>query len=350
MLAVLLPLLGAVQLGHWMALALDCVLFPDFKDTRVNRPFFIVGIPRSGTTHLHRVLSRDENRFTTLKLWHVLLAPAICQRRMVNLLAGLDRLAGRPLARLLQKSAAFLSRGLDDVHDIALDQPEEDFLLLLPAMSCFILIPVFPQSREISDLAFFDLKFSPEHRREVMNFYKAMLKRHLYCEGPDKTLLSKNVSFTPMLSSLLQTFPKARIAACVRDPEKTLPSQISAMEKSWVLLGNSTEYELFVKRWVELISHYYKILADSCSCSSSREMQCIDMSSLTRDLKGTVQALYQQFNMEPDQDFLQALADEESRARKFTSRHKYSLTGYGLHAEDLRPVKLLWEQIRAFSL
>ncbi|MFN2268542.1 MAG: sulfotransferase [Desulfonatronovibrio sp.] len=342
-----LPLFGVFQLIHWFFLALDRIFFPEFMNINVEKPLFILGVPRSGTTHLHRVMSMDTGRFTVFKLWQVLFAPAICQRKIVKFAGKLDRLAGRPCKRLLNFTAGVLTRDLKDIHHLSLDQPEEDFILLMPVMACFILIPAFPQVREIYDLAFFDQRFSRQQRMDIMNFYKSMLKRHLYCEGRHATLLSKNVSFTPMLSSLEETFPDAGIVACVRNPTKTLASQASSMEKSWKMFGNSTESMLFTQLWKELMDHYYQVLAEAVSESGHARLQCVDMSALTADLSGTVLRIYEKLDMIPDESFVKDLKSEHDKASSYSSRHSYDLTEYGFDPEDIQQTTcLLWKRIK----
>ncbi|MFO7727925.1 MAG: sulfotransferase [Desulfonatronovibrio sp.] len=342
-----LPLFGVIQLIHWLGLALDRVIFPGFMNINIEKPLFILGVPRSGTTHLHRVLAMDNRRFTYFRLWQVLFAPSICQRKIIKFAGKLDRLTGRPCKKLMNFITRVLTRNLQDIHHLSLDQPEEDFILLMPVMACFILIPAFPQAREIYDLAFFDERFSRQHRMEIMNFYRSMLKRHLFCEAQHTTLLSKNVSFTPMLTSLRETFPDAGIVACVRNPSKTLASQASSMKQSWQLFGNSTESMLFTQLWKELMDHYYQILAEAVSKSGHVRLQCVDMSALTGDLSGTVLQIYKKLNMTPDESFVKTLENEHDKASSYSSRHRYDLTEYGFDPEDVQQTTCrIWKRIK----
>ncbi len=49
------PLFLVFQVLQIVGLALDHLLFPAFRSTKLRQPVFIVGVPRSGTTFLHRV-------------------------------------------------------------------------------------------------------------------------------------------------------------------------------------------------------------------------------------------------------------------------------------------------------
>ena len=54
-----IPLLVAVQLLHWLTFLLDEIFYRGYRDVPVRQPLFVLGPPRTGTTHLHRVLSED---------------------------------------------------------------------------------------------------------------------------------------------------------------------------------------------------------------------------------------------------------------------------------------------------
>ena len=65
------PLFVLLQLVHWLSMLLDDVLFRGYRDIEVREPIFVLGPPRSGTTHLHHVLSADTGT-TTFRTWECL--------------------------------------------------------------------------------------------------------------------------------------------------------------------------------------------------------------------------------------------------------------------------------------
>lgn len=342
-----IPSFAILEGFHWMALWLDEFLFPAYRSVPVVGPVFVVGIPRSGTTHLHRVLARDNEQFTVLQLWEVLFAPAICERKVLGALGAVDRLLGRPCGRLGARLARRLTGSLDDIHQLSLHQPEEDFVLLLPVLGCFLLIAAFPWSQEIESLGYFDSRVPAGQRRDLMEFYRGMLQRHLYCRGTDRILLSKNVSFTPLLHSLVSTFPDTRLAICVREPTATVPSQISAMEGAWRAFCNSCARPDFPARWVRLLEHYYWYLYEFLESSSGRSAKWISMDMLTDDLDGTVQSLYAAFGLSMSTAFAEQLAAQSAASRQYRSGHRYSLSDYGLDIDPLTArFNPFWEALR----
>ncbi len=325
-----LPLFAAVQGVHWIALLLDDVLFPEYRQCHPHSALFVVGVPRSGTTFLHRVLAQDTDRFTTFSLWELIFAPAICERRLILGLGRFDRLFGAPFKRFISWVTARATGGMDAVHRLSLQAAEEDFLLLMPILSCFILIVAFPFATEIQDLSQFDDAVPEARRKRVLAFYYALVQRHLYVHGEGRVFLSKNVSFTPMLRSLLSAFPDARIVACTRPPQEAVPSQISSMEKSWHLFGNTDTPELFEARWLELMAYSYCHLAEVLPQIPAQQRVCFEMQDLRTRVRHCVETLYRRFGFELGARFEASLDRETEASQAYRSGHKYALDDYGL--------------------
>jgi hypothetical protein len=69
-------------------------LFPAFRRQQIRQPVFVLGVPRSGTTFLHRALAADA-AFTTTRTWELLFAPSLCQRYLIRGLIAVDSSWGR---------------------------------------------------------------------------------------------------------------------------------------------------------------------------------------------------------------------------------------------------------------
>ena len=319
LLAAAAPLFACLQGVHWLALWLDDVLYPAYRRVEPEAPVFIVGIPRSGTTFLHRVLARDEETFSTFALWELLFAPAICERRLLQALAAVDRLVGAPGRRVFGWLTRRLTGEVKDVHRISLSDAEEDFLLLLPVLACYLLVLAYPFAPSIQGLARFDDAVAADRREGIMQFYRGLLQRHLFVRG-SRTILSKNVSFTPMLRSLLQTFPDARVVGCMRTPHEAVPSHISSMAAGWRFFGLDQRPETYHARWLEVMDYAYAHLADTLAENPRGCMVPVDMGQLRGDLDGTVEHLYRAFDLDLPPAFREKLAEEAAAARAYRSR------------------------------
>ena len=145
----------ALQIIHWIGFFLDELFFRSYRDVGIKEPLFITGIPRSGTTFVHRTLSRDTAQFTTFRTWEAILAPSITERKVIQAISWCDKRIGRPLHRLLDHWTRKLTGGFADIHEVGLKSPEEDYLTLLPVGGCFIMVLAFPASRNIWQLGRF---------------------------------------------------------------------------------------------------------------------------------------------------------------------------------------------------
>lgn len=334
-LAAFVPAFAALQAVHWIGLLLDEVLFSGYRDVRVREPLFVVGLPRSGTTFLHGVLARDEDRFTTLRLRELVLAPSITERRLLAAFRRLDDAVGRPAGRLVAALEGRISDWTEGIHPVSLDAPEEDYLLLLPLVACFLLVLPFPHARRVWKLSRFD-ELPREEREPIVSFYRACLQRHLYVVGDDRTLLSKNPSFTSFLRSLLETFPDARVVCCVRDPARAVPSQLSSLRPGARVFGWDPGEPPHRKRFLDLLAYYARHALSVLDELPPERKAFVRQEKLKEDARGTVLRVYERFGWTPGADFQRRLRRAHERGRRHRSRHRYSLEEFGLSEDGVR--------------
>lgn len=207
----------------------DEIFFRGYRKTEVKRPVFIVGVPRSGTTFLHRLLSKDKDRFTYMKTWEIIYAPLIIQKKFFLVLGAVDRFFSCPLYNLNVLVEKRFFKKLNQMHRVELFSAEEDELLLIHSFSTIFLSFIFPFDEVKKPFAQFDKAFSTKEKKRIMRFYKRNLQRHLYVFGNKKQILSKNPAFIPKIQSINKTFPDVVIINTVRTPFEVLPSAISLL-------------------------------------------------------------------------------------------------------------------------
>lgn len=333
--AFLFPALVGLQTIHWICFFMDDIFFKAYKDIKIKEPLFIVGVPRSGTTLLQRILSNDTDKFTTCMLWELLFAPAIIERKFFILLGKLDAFLGKPVFRLINYLDRFAFKGLDDIHLASLTSPEEDYFLLLPVCACFLLIHIFPFDDELWHLAYFDDQMPETDKKYIMSFYTSCLKRHLYIKGADKQILSKNPSFTPMIQTLRQQFPDCKIIGCVRNPLQVVPSLVSSMMTGVHLFDNDPKDHVFRDQLIQMLIHYYKHM-HRCLPELPENRHCyVTMESLKNNLQHVVENIYDRFEYKVSPQFQAFLTNETTQAKGYKSQHRYSLDQFDIPAKSL---------------
>ncbi len=328
------PVFALLQAAHWLGFLVDEVLFRGDRRVVVRRPLFIVGPPRSGTTFLHRQLSADP-RFTTFSTWECLFAPSVTERKIWMALARFDRTIGRPADRLLTRLTQRVSGGLEAIHSVTLTAPEEDYLVFLPVFACFILVVGAPHAEAVWQMGHFDRELAPEHKRQLMAFYRRCLQKHLFVHGADKTLLSKNASFPPLIRSLIETFPDARVICTMRDPMEVVPSQLSAVRPGLWGLDRQT-LNGFDERMIEVLRFHYHNLFTVLAERPPWQQVIVSMARLKGNPVETVAGIYRRLEIPMDAGFMLHLEKQANTIRSHRSHHHYDLTQFGLTETSIR--------------
>ena len=332
---VVVTLLLPVVIVHRLAFALDRILFPSVARVQVRSPLFIVGLPRSGTTLCHRLIAQATDRFTSMPLWELLLAPALCEKYLIAGLTRLDRLIGSPGRKLI----AFIERktggAQSAIHATSLESPEEDYLGLLPFRGCFLAVLVWPFRPGIWRLANID-GASDSQRQRLMATYKGLLQRHLAFRGQDMTVLSKNPSFTGWVHSLQETFPDMRLIGLRRDPVESVPSQLSSLRDGFAIFGHDVTHPEIVKGFVELLRDDWHLLDQYQSSLSSEHYQLIPYQELVKADSEALLSQLQAFDYDISEDDAQKIETACEAARKYRSQHRYQLSEFGLTPKQLQ--------------
>jgi hypothetical protein len=339
---LLFPTLEAVT---WLCFSLDNVLWGRYRRQRIERPVFIVGNPRSGTTLLHRLMARDKRNFTSMQLWEILFAPSITQRKMGRALQALDRWLGGPLS----KRIAAVEEGWSDQrirHRVTLRSPEEDEFLMLHAWSSLAIWLYSALLSEVRPYAFFDTEMPPRKRERIMRFYERCLQRHLYVHR-GKHYLSKNPCFSARISALYERFPDAKIICMVRSPLDVLPSYLSFMEYAWRAIGNPAGDSSLREYVLDTARHWYRHPLESLPLAPEGSHAVIRYDDLVRDPQRVVGDLYARLGFGISPQFARTLREETERARGYRSAHRYSLEQLGLSREQiLAEYRDIFEQFR----
>ncbi|VBB47315.1 conserved hypothetical protein [uncultured Desulfatiglans sp.] len=333
-LAVDLPLILILETINRICLILDECFFRNYRNTPIEKPVFMVGPPRSGTTFLHRLLFKD-NRFTSLALWEILFAPSILQKKFLLALARIDRRRGNPVYhRIVAAEERFLS---GPMHRTSLFDPEEDEMLLVRTFSSgHFLIFLFPFEEEFRPLIYFDTELPKLERYQIMNFYKQCVQRHMYVFGKGKRFLSKNPGFSIKMQSLQHVFTDASFIYLARTPFESVPSNLSLFYYVHQKLPTATDDRHFVDFILGQMKDYYLYPLEKMGQLPKNKKAVVLYSDLIRNPDQTVRALYRQIEWPLTPSFAEILKGETSRAASFLSEHEYSLEQFGLSFNIIR--------------
>jgi omega-hydroxy-beta-dihydromenaquinone-9 sulfotransferase len=321
------------QLMHWFCFFLDDILFPAHKTQPIEKPLFILGNLRSGSTFLHRLLSRDAETFTSLTTWDIYLTPSVTQKKITQFVSRFDKKLGNPLHRLLYE---FDRRTLGQfrIHRISFFQPEEDENVLLHIWDSFWVSFLFPFMDELPNYQHFDEALPLERKRRIMAFYKSMLQRHLYATGK-KYFVAKNPAFSPKIETLLEFFPDARIIYLARNPLDMLPSTVSWINYARRVFTDPKEKYLYLDEIVDLTRHWYRYPLEFLDAHPSPRHLILNYDDLIQRPEQVMRSFYEQFGY-PDKPGLDDIVDQAVKETLcFNSDHVYSYEEMGFTREQI---------------
>lgn len=301
------PLFCVLSFWNNVGLALDWLLFPRFHRQPVERPVFVVSLPRTGTTNLLHGLTDPGMPFTALTLWESLLAPAVVQKKLLRFLwRGLPK----AFQQVLRKADAKLFQQLNVIHKASLFCKEEDELALIWSLSTAYLGFFYPESNVFRDLYRFDQDVSVRRKARIMRRYRRLAQRHLYALPPNqrRRFLAKNPLMPFKVNALVTEFPDATAVIIERDPKCVFPSGETLLLH---LLDFATDVPLSSKErqtFIDLIEDFQHHLYQTLAVDRIMPTVLVPFKDLVKDRNGVLKALASQLG---EEDFKLSTAPEE---------------------------------------
>ena len=231
---------------------------PEALEVELAPPVIVVGLPRSGTTHLVNLLAAD-SRFRSMPWWEVVEpVPVIGDGPGRD---GLDPRYERCLAA--HQAMASVAPLVALMHDRPPWSIEEDCELVDLDLCSYTLewharVPMWR-----------DFYLGLDHRAHY-----AFLRRELqvlsYLRGPDRWVL-KTPQHLEQLGPLLETFPEATIALTLRDPVAVLQSALTMLAYGDRVRRVGIEADDLASYWVDRIERLLRGCGPGCTPDSHRE-------------------------------------------------------------------------------
>ena len=328
----LIQLRRAIDLG---TRGLDHVFFPGFRRVAIDRPVFILGNPRSGTTFLHRFLLNTD-RLAAFALYEMLF-PAITARKLFG--GMVNRFA--PFNPARYHSGAAHETSLRDVET-------DDVMSFFHFMSGLFLWSYFTAWRDEWGSAeshrVFDLDDAPLREQErYFRFMEACWRRNLYAKRQPR-LIAKASTLTMRVKTLLRRYPDCKLLYMVRDPVETIPSGMSlvtgALENAYDMFNTTREADR--KRYLENLyqasCHGFRYFHDVWRAGEipEKSLRIVTYPRLMNDLEATMREVVDFLEIEPAPAFHDKLREQAEKQRTRHSEHQYSPEKFGLTADRIR--------------
>lgn len=214
--------------------------YPEIHDIEIERPIIVVGLPRSGTTHLVNLIASDPRR-RALPYWESQEPfPMHGEGPDVN---GVDPRFARSVAE--HESAMVMTPLVQNMHDRFPQAIEEEVEILDLDFASYVLEwhCRVPQWRD------FYLGLDQDQH---YGYLRTVLKALTFLRGPRQWVL-KSPQHCEQLGPLTRTFPDATVAFTHRDPVAVIQSAVTMLAYGDRMRRTEIDPEGLVDYWIDRI-------------------------------------------------------------------------------------------------
>ncbi|MGV9679414.1 sulfotransferase family protein [Nocardia sp. NPDC003482] len=295
---------------------------PGYADTAIARPIFVTGLPRTGTTALHRLLAADP-RHQALEMW----LTEFPQPRPPR-----ETWADNPIYR--QIDAGFAQHHIENPEFMGLH-----FMNAAEVEECWQLLRQTVKSVSYETLAYLPTYSEWLRRQDWTDAYARHRKNlQLIGLGDERRWVLKNPSHLFALDALMAVYPDALVIQTHRAPETVLASACSLSEHATRGWSNTFSGKVIGETQLELWSRGLREFTAARRGYDPAQFLDVDFADLRADPLGTVAAIYNAFGIEFTDAARVAMTalDEESRSGDRKPVHTYALADYGLTEDQVR--------------
>ena len=203
--------------------------YPEILREPLQRPLFIVGLPRTGSTLLHRLMSLDSSS-RVLRYWEM-------SHPYYGTKLGLNHEElSIKLAELKIKEIYSRLPDLYPIHQIKAEEPEECNILMSHTFSSLYLASEWRLPRYAQWLVNQDITGSYRYYRKLLQL--------LFWHRPGRFMVLKCPSHLLNIRTIFTVFPDANILWLHRSPGKAIPSYLDLLSVFW---GKEIENKNFIE-------------------------------------------------------------------------------------------------------
>lgn len=296
---------------------------PSYADVKIERPIFVLGLTRTGTTALHRLLTADQ-RHQGLEAW----IAEFPQPRPPR-----DTWDSNPVFQGIQAAYAEYNNANPDyagIHFIDAATVEECWRLLRQGGTSIGYESLAHVPNYSKWLAAHDWTHSYER-------YKANLQL-IGLNEQEKRWVLKNPSHLIALDALMTVYPDALIVQTHRDPAVSVASSCSLATATTEGWSTTFTGEMVGRAQLELLSRERKAFAEARTKYDQAQFIDIDYQEFVGDPVGTARSIYEKFDLDWNDEVAAAVTEMNAESKKGGRKpsHQYTLADYGLTEESVR--------------
>lgn len=297
---------------------------PGFDQTTITKPVVITGIPRTGTTALHKLLAIDP-QFQGLQGWLISAPqprpPADTWPTLPAFQNALERMQARMQAKPEMKK----------IHQMAAEEVDECVGVLRQGFISNVWCCAWSG-------ASYDAWWQTQSEASCYQHYKRVLQL-IGSREPNKRWLLKNPGHIDNLELLFAIFPDAQVIHTHRDPAKAIPSLCSLLFKNHAIIETGRETLRAHILGLREMEKWAKAVETAEPVRQQYQQQIHDVlhSDFHTDPLGTVRQIYRFLDLPLTTDVMTAMQQRISDKPELKhGTHHYSAEDFGLSASAIR--------------
>lgn len=312
---------------------------PEILERKMPDPVVVVGLARSGTTRLHRLLASD-SRFLHLKTWETVNpvpTPESFESREKGTLDPRISMIDQALKAIL-----YLNPQVADVHPLGTYEVEEEVGLIQHGFSS----QVFELQSKVPS---FGEWLMTHDQTAAYEYMKVLLKIiSWYRNDPeDKPWALKTPQHMQDLDALINVFPNAKLICSHRDPLKTVGSACSMTWSAIVRDSDSICADWVGQEWFNktrrMLEKTLRVREEMVPKENQTDVQYADIS---KNWQASMQGIYDFLGYPLTDETKTAMQDwlERSKQQHKHGAHKYSLADFGLDTEEVDQALMFYRE------
>jgi hypothetical protein len=300
---------------------------PEILAEKIESPLFVVGLARTGTTRLHRLLACDSDAYSVL-WWEARFPSPFAENGDWRTRDQRIAAAHAEIDMILETQPVLAS-----IHPWDAEGPDEEIMLCEHDFKSWVPESFMNVPSYIAWMADQDLRPTYAYLANMLRFLQWQKKE----SGREATRWVLKAPFHLGFGEILfETFPEARIIQTHRDPCETLPSIASMAYALWQLNRADVDPHLLgrqsFERWHGAI-HDFMAVRDAMPPENF--FDC-DFRAVGRDPLAEIRRIYAWLDLPFESQSLGAMKNWLSaNARDKRAAHEYSLETFGLPREDI---------------
>lgn len=294
---------------------------PEILEQEIYPTNVILGLQRTGTTKLQRMLASDPN-CRSLRSWEALNPSPI----KGDIHSGKERIK---FAKMSENALKYMSPGFFAIHPVEHLAPEEDVLLLdvsflSTTAEATMNVPSYASWLEKTD-------------QSIAYEYMAKLMRFLQFQSPAKKWVLKTPHHLEFPDLLDKYIPDVQFIWTHRDVKDAIPSFLSMVAHSRILFSNEVEANDVANHWVKKISYMLeKAMKYRQDTNNNDRFTDIKYTDLLQDSIEVLSKIYRKRGEVIGDDLISIFNETERNSPKGKyGSHHYNFEDFGIELDFL---------------